>query len=143
MFTKEERSTFKYWFAHWCAFQLVALILRAWRPKYLFHDIEKPWLRLWYRKDYSKVRTWHRTHRKHHLNYPGNKDYIEMMIDWECSRFTKEDAPLSAYQCFKRRESSLSEIDYIGVKKALSYLGLSDGQNEIKLENVKSHGTFI
>lgn len=137
MFTKEERSTFKYWFAHWCAFQLVALVLRVWKPKYLLHDVEKPWLRLWYRGNYSKVQTWHRTHRKHHLDYPGKKDYLEMIIDWECSRFTKENAPLSAYQNFKRRESTLSKEDYIGVKKVLIYLGLSDGDNEVKLENVK------
>ena len=46
MFTKEERSGFKYWFAHWCAFQMTALNLKCWRPKYLLHDIEKPWLSL-------------------------------------------------------------------------------------------------
>ena len=46
MFTKEERSGFKYWFAHWCAFQMTALNLKCWRPKYLLHDIEKPWLKL-------------------------------------------------------------------------------------------------
>lgn len=47
-FDKESRSTFKYWFAHWCAFQMVALDLHVWRPKYLLHDIEKPWLRLFF-----------------------------------------------------------------------------------------------
>lgn len=137
MFTKEERSTFKYWFAHWCAFQLVALVLRAWKPKYLLHDIEKPWLRLWYRGDYSKVQAWHRLHRKHHLGYSGKKDYLEMVIDWECSRFTKESSPRTAYQEFKRKEHRLSEEDYIGIRKALSYFGLSNGGDEIKLENVK------
>lgn len=25
MFTKKDRSTFKYWFAHWCAFNMTAL----------------------------------------------------------------------------------------------------------------------
>ena len=101
MFTKEERSTFKYWFAHWCAFQLVALVLRAWKPKYLLHDIEKPWLRLWYRGNYSKVQAWHRLHSNHHLGYPGKRNYLAMVIDWECSRFTKESSPETAYEYFK------------------------------------------
>ena len=26
MFTKEERSTFPYWFAHWCAFQMIDMV---------------------------------------------------------------------------------------------------------------------
>lgn len=138
MFTKEERSTFKYWFAHWCAFQLVALNLRAWKPKYLLHDIEKPWLRLWYRGDYSKVQAWHRSHRKHHLGYPGKKNYIEMVIDWECSRFTKLSSPETAYQYFyNKRGLVIPEEDFVGIKNALVYLGLSDGKNEVKLENVK------
>lgn len=138
MFTKEERSTFKYWFAHWCAFQLVALILRVWKPKYLLHDIEKPWLRIWYRGDYSKVQAWHRSHRKHHLGYQGKKDYIEMVVDWECSRFTKLSSPETAYQYFyNKRGLVISEEDYVGIRRALVYLGLSDGKNEVKLENVK------
>ena len=29
MFTKEERSGFKYWFAHWRTFQMTALNLNA------------------------------------------------------------------------------------------------------------------
>ena len=45
-FDKEDRSTFPYWFAHWCAFQMTALNLGIWKFKYLFHDWEKPWLRL-------------------------------------------------------------------------------------------------
>ena len=29
MFTKEERNGFKYWFAHWRAFQMTALNLKC------------------------------------------------------------------------------------------------------------------
>lgn len=29
MFTKEERSIFKYWFARWCAFQMADLNLKT------------------------------------------------------------------------------------------------------------------
>lgn len=46
MFTKEERSGFKYWFAHWRAFQMTALNLKCRKFKYLLHNIEKPWLKL-------------------------------------------------------------------------------------------------
>lgn len=45
-FDKSNRSSFSYWFAHWCAFQLTALNLRRWKFKYLFHDFEKPWMKL-------------------------------------------------------------------------------------------------
>ena len=98
MFSKEERSTFPYWFAHWCAFNMTALNLRAWKFKYLFHDIEKPWLRLFW--DYEKVQRWHRYHNSHHLEYMyrGTVDVEAMLIDWECSRFTKEASPLTARQ---------------------------------------------
>lgn len=97
MFSKEERSTFPYWFAHWCAFNMTALNLRVWKFKYLFHDIEKPWLRLFW--DYKKVQRWHRSHNNHHLEYIyGTIDIEAMLIDWECSRFTKEASPLTARQ---------------------------------------------
>ena len=36
-FTRDDRSTFKYWFAHWAGFQVTALNLGIWKPKYLFH----------------------------------------------------------------------------------------------------------
>lgn len=104
MFTKEERSGFKYWFAHWCAYQMTALNLKAWKFKYLFHDIEKPWLKLFFR-DYSKVQKWHRKHNSHHLYLDkdiSKLDWEAMAIDWECSRFTKEASPLTAYGEYKR-----------------------------------------
>lgn len=95
MFTKSERSSFSYWFAHWCAFQMTALNLHHWRPKYLLHDIEKPFLKLFL--DYEKVQKWHRTHNSHHTEYKGQWDTYAMVIDWECSRFTKVEAQLNAY----------------------------------------------
>ena len=99
MFSKDERSGFAYWWAHWCAFQMTALNLKAWHPRYLLHDIEKPWLKLWYRGDYKKVQQWHRKHNKHHVEYflnHGKADFEAMAIDWECSRFTKAAGQLNA-----------------------------------------------
>lgn len=100
-FDKSNRSTFAYWFAHWCAFQLTALNMRRWKIKYIFHDFEKPWMKLFMK--YKTVQTWHRTHNKHHLEY-GLKhgwdkvDWETLIIDWECSRLTKLEAQLDAYE---------------------------------------------
>ena len=96
-FTKEDRSTFSYWFAHWCAFNLTALNLKLWKPKYLFHDIEKPFLKLIW--EYPRVQKWHRTHNSHHLEYyvlHQKADWEAMIIDWECSGMTKVACPLDA-----------------------------------------------
>jgi len=101
MFTKKDRSSFKYWFAHWCGFQLTALNLGIWKPKYLLHDIEKPWLKLLWKGNYKKVQKWHRTHNRHHLEY-GLKygwdkiNWTALMIDWECCGLSKQEAQLDA-----------------------------------------------
>jgi len=101
LFTKESRSTFPYWFAHWCAFNMTACLLGIWKVKYLFHDLEKPWLKLVLR-DYKKVQKWHREHNRHHLEYQGVKkiDIDAMIIDNECSRFTKAACPYTAKEWF-------------------------------------------
>ena len=115
MFTKEERSRFNYWFAHWCAFQMTALNCKGWRAKYLFHDIEKPFMRLLL--DYKKVQKFHRTHHNHHPEWLEKKlrdesvqthavveywldqyDFKATAIDWECGHFTKVAQPRNAYQ---------------------------------------------
>jgi len=101
MFTKKDRSSFKYWFAHWCGFQITALNLGIWKPKYLLHDIEKPWLKVLCKGNYKKVQKWHRTHNRHHLEY-GLKngwdkiDWTALMIDWECCGLSKQEAQLDA-----------------------------------------------
>ena len=116
-FDKTQRSTFPYWINHLLAFNLVSLNHKMWKPKYLFHDWEKPWLRLLF--PYSKVQKWHRTHHRHHLEWlenalskdltetPINKfDWEAMMIDWECSRFTKTASPLDARTQLREMETS-------------------------------------
>ena len=115
MFPKEKRSDFDYWFAHWAAFQMTALNCRCWKFKYLFHDIEKPFLKLFL--PYKKVQTLHRRYHKHHpewLEHKLNKwqkilswqlicefmdefDYEAAIIDWECGHYTKIAQPRDAY----------------------------------------------
>lgn len=106
-FDKSSRSTFPYWFYHWYAFNKTAKKLGVWRPKYLLHDIEKPWLKLIW--DYKKVQTWHRIHNSHHLQYPGKINLVEMAIDWECSGMTKTACPLNARQEWERVKNEYKE----------------------------------
>ena len=125
MFSKQERSSFKYWFAHWAAFQMTALNLKAWKFKYLFHDFEKPWLKLLF-KDYKRVQEIHRKHNSHHLQYKGKKDYEAMIIDWECSRFTKENSPRTAKEELMKKymEGKISVEEHIELYKVLVKLNL-------------------
>ncbi len=97
-FDETKKGTFSYWFNHWKAYNLYALEREVWKPKYLLHDAEKPWLKLI--MPYEKVREIHKAKNRHHLGYMGNKgfDYDAMIIDWEVSRFTKKAAPLNAIQ---------------------------------------------
>lgn len=115
LYSESEKSTFSYWFAHWYAYQKTAIKLNSWKFKYLFHDIEKPWLMLLW-NDYPRVRNWHRTHNRHHLTYSGSSphDWEAMVIDWECSRLSKKDAQMNAretmeYEC-KKYPNMSSEI---------------------------------
>lgn len=106
-FDKSQRSSFNYWFNHWLAYNLVAMKLGTWKPKYLLHDIEKPWLKLFWR-DYKRVQKWHKHHNKYHIfsgrHYGLNKiDWLAAIIDWECSRYTKNAAPRTARE----------EVDYL------------------------------
>lgn len=111
MFTKEECGTFKYWFAHWCAFQMTALNLKCWKSRFLLHDIEKPWLQLFC--SHSAVTKFHRNHSKHHVDYylnNGKADFESMVIDWECFKLTKSFGSLNASETIEAyREKLLSK----------------------------------
>ena len=135
LFKKEERSSFPYWFAHWCAFNMVALDLHVWKFKYLFHDIEKPWLMLLWR-DYKKVQQWHRKHARHHIEYGGRKgyDFEAMVIDWECSRFTKENAQLNAFNTLFEKELPKIQSGFKIEQKTLDNVNLPQIVEKIKID---------
>lgn len=143
MFNKKDRSKFKYWFAHWCAYQMTALNLGGWKFKYLFHDIEKPFMLYFYmwicrmnhEDAYKRVQKWHRFHRKHHIEYNGKKDYDAMVIDWECSRFTKTKSQLTACEEKNRlqQEGRLSDDDKIHLHNSLYKFGLTGKNSEVVL----------
>ena len=123
MFGENDKSSFPYWFAHWCAFQLCALNLKIWKFKYLFHDCEKPWMRLF--MPYKKIQKWHRNHNSHHLEYGlihgfDKIDWEALMIDWECSQMSKKQCPLN---CREEMENKLSEEKWHPYEKEIrSYL---------------------
>ena len=61
----------------------------------LFHDLDKVILYNFF--DYKQVHNFHRNHMRHHsVKARTHNDFIQMVIDWECARFTKPDKPLNA-----------------------------------------------
>ena len=93
LFTSSEKSTFAYWWAHNRAYNKVAREWGVWKFKYLFHDIEKPFMKLFL--PYEKVRKWHRTHNRHHISYPDKTriDWMALALDWESGMCSKKDMP--------------------------------------------------
>lgn len=134
-FSKEQRSSFKYWYYHWRNYNLVALKLGVWKPKWLLHDIEKPWLKLFW-GDYKKVQKWHKHHNKHHIfsgrRYGLNKvDWLAAVLDWECSRYSKIASSKTALEEVKsllKEERKYTDDEREEIRKnvlpILNYLGL-------------------
>ena len=59
------------------------------------HDLDKVFFKLLLSKD--TVQKMHRNYSRHHAkNGHTKQDYIQMVIDWECARYTKPDKPLNA-----------------------------------------------
>ena len=81
---------------HWYYFQKVAIQLHTWKLRFLFHDLDKIlWILI--SKDVKKASHIHRMLSKHHTESKStNPDYLQMVIDWECARYTKKDKPLNA-----------------------------------------------
>ena len=123
MFTKEQKGTFKYTFAHWSAYQMTALNLGCWKFRFLFHDIDKPIMKMLGFK-YETIRKWHRKHSKHHLSYKNidKIDWFGVVIDWECSGYTKLDAPLNARQTFEMMKEKYSRnYEYEDLYRAMCH----------------------
>ena len=127
-FPKKDRGKFSYWYYHWKAFNLTAYHLGHWKFKYLFHDIEKPFLKLILR-DYKKVQKIHRKYNNHHLEYYKgiNKiNYETLIIDWECSQYTKLASPNNAREevQMKYLTNEISETVYNKLLNTLDKLNL-------------------
>ena len=61
------------------------------------HDLDKMYLLLFYNK--KDIKSFHTKLSTHHDNElkKTKLDYMEMVLDWESARYTKEDKPLNAY----------------------------------------------
>jgi len=87
-YTEEHRKAFK-------KIEKEVLGHNTWRSS--VHDLDKLILyNIW---PHKKVKEFHRRTARHHDNKikKNINDYIEMIIDWECARYTKPDKPLNAY----------------------------------------------
>lgn len=139
MFTEKQRGTFKYTIAHVLAYNMVALNLGVWRPKYLFHDWEKPWMMLFAKhilhksSPYEWVRNWHRTHRKHHIQYyraatmfrSGRyPNPVEIILDWEASQYTKLASPQDAYTYYIEHKEDIPKVLQVELINTIQVLGL-------------------
>ncbi len=97
-YRKENIGAIRYTEEHRKAFRKIekeVLGRNTWRC--LVHDLDKMILyNIW---PHSKVKEFHRRTARHHDNKikKTTSDYIEMIIDWECARYTKPDKPLNAY----------------------------------------------
>lgn len=74
----------------------------------LFHDLDKVMLYNFF--DYKKVHNFHRKHMRHHSEKAKtHNDFVQMVIDWECARFTKPDKPLNARDTLYKLYPELKE----------------------------------
>jgi hypothetical protein len=85
----------------------------------LFHDLDK--VIMYNFIDSKKVHNFHRNHARHHaVKARTHADFVQMVIDWECARYTKPDKPLNArdtlYKFYPELEDKILPI--------LSELGL-------------------
>lgn len=85
----------------------------------LFHDLDKVFLYMIF--DYKSVHNFHRQHTRHHeVKARTHSDYVQMVIDWECARFTKPDKPLNARQTLDKfypylKDKVLPVIEELGL----------------------------
>ena len=99
----------KYTLLHWFYFQLTAFKLHTWKPRFLLHDLDKIYLIIKL-NDTKKASQIHRKNSNHHTESNStNPDYLQMVIDWECARYTKLDKPLNARQTLNKYYPELTD----------------------------------
>lgn len=105
----KNKDRIKYSMDHRKAFQKVEKQLLGHNTvRGLFHDLDK--VILYHFFDYKKVHNWHRNYAKHHAKCAKtHEDYVQMVIDWECARFTKPDKPLNARETLDKYYPNLKD----------------------------------
>lgn len=72
----------------------------------------------------EEAHEWHKNHSKHHAenNIPKTEaDYTQMLIDWECARYTKPDKPLNAYDTLIKLHPNVKKQVLPLIKKYLPH----------------------
>lgn len=88
-------ESIKYTLAHRKAFRVIEKELLGYNTiRSLFHDLDKVLLYPFF--DRKKVHNFHRKYMRHHSKARTYNDFVQMVIDWECARYTKPDKPLNA-----------------------------------------------
>lgn len=97
MFTKNQRYKIRYSLEHRKAFlALEKKLLGKNTIRGYLHDVDK--IILYHFLPTEFVHTCHQWWSKHHeRRAKTHDDFVQMVIDWECARFTKPDKPLDAY----------------------------------------------
>ena len=73
------------------------------------HDMDKMFLMLFFEK--KQIKELHVSTSSHHDNDvpKTDLDYMEMILDWESARYTKDDKPLNAYDTLYKYYSHLED----------------------------------
>lgn len=97
MLTKNQRYKIRYSLEHRKAFlDLEKKLLGKNTIRGYLHDVDK--IILYHFLPTEFVHTCHQWWSKHHQRRAKtHDDFVQMVIDWECARFTKPDKPLDAY----------------------------------------------
>ena len=97
MFTKNQRYKIRYSLKHRKTFlDLEKKLLGKNTIRGYLHDVDK--IILYHFLPTEFVHTCHQWWSKHHQRRAKtHDDFVQMVIDWECARFTKPDKPLDAY----------------------------------------------
>ena len=114
----------------------------------LKHDMDKMYLLLFYKK--KEINNFHNSMASHHDNDKEKTkfDYIEMALDWESARYTKDDKPLNAYDTMIKYYPHLEEnilpilkemkIDYSTLEKDERVLEYVKSLKEPTIEDIKN-----
>jgi hypothetical protein len=105
----KNKDRIKYTLDHRKAFRKIEKQLLGYNTiRSLFHDLDKVFLYMFF--DYKKVRQWHRNHMPHHtVKAKTHSDFVQMVIDWECARYTKPDKPLNARETLAKYYPELTD----------------------------------
>ncbi len=107
------------------------------------HDMDKMFLLLFY--DKKSINKFHRSMSLHHDNdLPKSElDYMEMVLDWESARYTKDDKPLNAFDTMKEYYPHLKEqIIPILEKIGLAYSTLEKEEDVLEYAKTLDNTTI-